>query len=82
MFTDFFFLIFFFNQNSPYEKTLANQRIAPLNVTSVEKGQSTPVRVKQIHQKAKTRYEKEARKELLGEGTTLVTCQTGLTLSQ
>lgn len=54
--------------SSPYEKSLASQQIAPPNITVVENGRSTPAKVKQIHQKAKTRHENEARKELLGEG--------------
>ena len=50
-----------------YEKTLASQQIAPPHITT-DTTHATPLKVRQIHQKAKTRYENEARRELLGEG--------------
>ena len=53
--------------NSVYEKTLASQQIAPPHITT-DTTHATPMKVRQIHQKAKTRYENEARRELLGEG--------------
>ncbi|CAB4029301.1 Hypothetical predicted protein [Paramuricea clavata] len=53
--------------NSVYEKTLASQQIAPPHITT-DTTHVTPLKVRQIHQKAKTRYENEARRELLGEG--------------
>ena len=58
-------------QKTPYEKAIAGHQIAPPNITVIDNSRTTPAKVKQIHQKAKTRYENEARKELLGEGACL-----------
>ncbi|XP_046861626.1 vesicle transport protein USE1-like [Xenia sp. Carnegie-2017] len=48
----------------PYKKTVASQQIVPPDIIS-DRTYATTIKVREIHHKAKTRHQNEARKELL-----------------